>query len=148
MELAELSANPLHKVKFLIHVYARDAVPDEILDAARADGAGEVRTFLQVAFPLMRPAVVTVLLLSAVASWNNYFLPLAMLSDNRLFPVTVGLGLGLGLWQGIASANNAGSTSLWSLIIMGALVSVVPLVIAFFTLQRHWRGGLSVGGLR
>jgi multiple sugar transport system permease protein len=70
----------------------------------------------------MRPAVVTVLLLSAVASWNNYFLPLAMLSDNRLFPVTVGLGL----WQGIASANNAGSTSLWSLIIMGALVSVIP----------------------
>jgi multiple sugar transport system permease protein len=73
---------------YLIHVYARDAVPDEILDAARADEAGEMRTFLQVAFPLMRPAVVTVLLLSAVASWNNYFLPLAMLSDNRLFPVT------------------------------------------------------------
>lgn len=62
----------------------------------------------------MRPAVVTVLLRSAVASWNTYFLPLAMLSDNRLFPVTVGLGL----WQGI------------------------------FSLQRHWRGGLSVGGLR
>lgn len=129
---------------YLMHVYARDAVPDEILDAARVDGAGEVRTFLQVAFPLMRPAVVTVLLLSAVASWNNYFLPLAMLSDNRLFPVTVGLGL----WQGIASANNAGSTSLWNLIILGALVSVIPLIIAFFTLQRHWRGGLSVGGLR
>ncbi|MEU7693623.1 carbohydrate ABC transporter permease [Microbispora hainanensis] len=129
---------------YLMHVYARDAVPDEILDAAKVDGAGELRTFLQVAFPLMRPAVVTVLLLSAVASWNNYFLPLAMLSDNRLFPVTVGLGL----WQGIASANNSGSTSLWSLIILGALVSVIPLVIAFFTLQRHWRGGLSVGGLR
>lgn len=129
---------------YLMHVYARDAVPDEILDAARADGAGEVRTFLQVAFPLMRPAVVTVLLLSAVASWNNYFLPLAMLSDNRLFPVTVGLGV----WQGIASANNAGGTSLWSLIILGALVSVIPLIVAFFTLQRHWRGGLSVGGLR
>lgn len=129
---------------YLMHVYARDAVPDEILDAAKVDGAGELRTFLQVAFPLMRPAVVTVLLLSAVTSWNNYFLPLAMLSDNRLFPVTVGLGL----WQGIASANNSGTTSLWSLIILGALVSVIPLVIAFFTLQRHWRGGLSVGGLR
>ncbi|WP_422735517.1 carbohydrate ABC transporter permease [Micromonospora sp. WMMD729] len=129
---------------YLMHVYARDAVPDELLDAARVDGAGEVRTFLQIALPLMRPAVVTVLLLSAVASWNNYFLPLAMLSDNRLFPVTVGLGL----WQGIASANNSGGTSLWSLIILGSLVSVIPLVIAFFSLQRHWRGGLSVGGLR
>lgn len=129
---------------YLMHVYARDAVPDELLDAARVDGAGEVRTFIQIALPLMRPAVVTVLLLSAVASWNNYFLPLAMLSDNRLFPVTVGLGL----WQGIASANNAGTTSLWSLIILGSLVSVIPLIIAFFSLQRHWRGGLSVGGLR
>ncbi|MFG1884696.1 carbohydrate ABC transporter permease [Micromonospora sp. NPDC049102] len=129
---------------YLMHVYARDAVPDELLDAARVDGAGEIRTFLQIALPLMRPAVVTVLLLSAVASWNNYFLPLAMLSDNRLFPVTVGLGL----WQGIASANNSGGTSLWSLIILGSLVSVIPLVIAFFSLQRHWRGGLSVGGLR
>ncbi|MET8265803.1 carbohydrate ABC transporter permease [Micromonospora arida] len=129
---------------YLMHVYARDAVPDELLDAARVDGAGELRTFFQIALPLMRPAVVTVLLLSAVASWNNYFLPLAMLSDNRLFPVTVGLGL----WQGIASANNAGTTSLWSLIILGSLVSVIPLIIAFFSLQRHWRGGLSVGGLR
>ncbi|MFD0782543.1 carbohydrate ABC transporter permease [Micromonospora azadirachtae] len=129
---------------YLMHVYARDAVPDELLDAARVDGAGELRTFLRIALPMMRPAVVTVLLLSAVASWNNYFLPLAMLSDNRLFPVTVGLGL----WQGIASANNAGSTSLWSLIILGSLVSVIPLIIAFFSLQRHWRGGLSVGGLR
>ncbi|RKR86549.1 carbohydrate ABC transporter membrane protein 2 (CUT1 family) [Micromonospora pisi] len=129
---------------YLMHVYARDAVSDELLDAARVDGAGEVRTFLQIALPLMRPAVVTVLLLSAVASWNNYFLPLAMLSDNRLFPVTVGLGL----WQGIASANNAGTTSLWSLIILGSLVSVIPLIIAFFSLQRHWRGGLSVGGVR
>lgn len=129
---------------YLMHVYARDAVPDELLDAARVDGAGELRTFFRIALPLMRPAVVTVLLLSAVASWNNYFLPLAMLSDNRLFPVTVGLGL----WQGVASANNAGGTSLWSLIILGALVSVIPLVIAFFSLQRYWRGGLSVGSLR
>ena len=88
---------------YLMNVYARDSVPDELLDAARVDGAGEFRSFLQVAVPLMRPAIVTVLLLSIVSSWNNYFLPLAMLSDNRLFPVTVGIGL----WQGIASANNA-----------------------------------------
>ena len=75
---------------YLMNVYAHDAVPDELLDAARVDGAGEFRTFFQVALPLLRPAIVTVLLLSIVASWNNYFLPLVMLSDNRLFPVTVG----------------------------------------------------------
>jgi multiple sugar transport system permease protein len=129
---------------YLMHVYARDAVPDELLDAARVDGAGEGRIFLNVALPMMRPAVVTVLLLSVVAAWNNYFLPLAMLSDNRLFPVTVGLDM----WQGTAGGNNAGATPLWSIIIMGSLVSVIPLILAFLVLQRHWRGGLSIGSLK
>jgi multiple sugar transport system permease protein len=126
---------------YLMHVYARDAMPDELIDAAKVDGASDFRIFIQIAAPLLRPAIVTVLLLSVVASWNNYFLPLAMLSDNRLFPVTVGIGQ----WQGIASANNAGGTSLWSLIIIGSLVSVIPLIIAFLSLQRYWQGGLSLG---
>lgn len=130
---------------YLMNVYARDAVPDELLDAARVDGAGEFRTFLQVAVPLMRPAIITVLLLSIVSSWNNYFLPLAMLSDNRLFPVTVGIGL----WQSTASTYGAaGGESLWSIIILGSLVSVIPLIIAFLSLQRYWRGGLAIGSLK
>jgi multiple sugar transport system permease protein len=129
---------------YLMTVFARDAVPDELLDAARVDGAGEARIFLQVAVPLMRPAVVTVLLLSIVATWNNFFLPLAMLQNNRLFPVTVGINQ----WHSLASANNGGGTSLWSLIIIGSLVSIVPLVIAFLSLQRYWQGGLSLGSLK
>jgi multiple sugar transport system permease protein len=130
---------------YLMCVYARDAVPDELLDAARVDGAGEFRVFLQVALPMLRPAIVTVLLLSVVASWNNYFLPLAMLSDNRLFPVTVGIGL----WQATASTYGAaGGESLWSIVILGSLVSVVPLIIAFLTLQKYWQGGLSIGSLK
>ncbi|MEO5921165.1 MAG: carbohydrate ABC transporter permease [Pseudolysinimonas sp.] len=128
---------------YLMAVYTRDAVPDELMDAARVDGAGEMRTFLQVALPLMRPALVTVLLLSIVGTWNNYFLPLAMLSNSELFPVTVGIGL----WQGLASANNGGA-SLWSYIIIGCLVSIVPLVIAFLSLQKYWQGGLSLGSLK
>jgi multiple sugar transport system permease protein len=130
---------------YLMFVYARDAVPDELLDAARVDGAGEFRTFFQVALPMLRPAVVTVLLLSVVSSWNNYFLPLAMLSDNRLFPVTVGIGL----WQSTASTYGAaGGESLWSIIILGSLVSVIPLIIAFLALQRYWQGGLAIGSLK
>lgn len=130
---------------YLMCVYARDAVPDELLDAGRVDGAGEFRIFLQVALPMLRPAIVTVLLLSVVSSWNNYFLPLAMLSDNRLFPVTVGIGL----WQSTASTYGAaGGESLWSIIILGSLISVIPLVIAFLTLQKYWQGGLSIGSLK
>lgn len=129
---------------YLMQVYVTDAVPDELLEAARIDGAGEFRTFFQVALPLMRPAFVTVLLLSVVATWNNYFLPLAMLQNTKLFPITVGIGL----WEGQASANNGGGHSLWGLIIAGALVSVIPLVIAFLSLQKYWRGGLSLGSLK
>jgi multiple sugar transport system permease protein len=130
---------------YLMNVYARDAVPDELLDAARVDGAGEFRTFLQVALPLLRPAIVTVLLLSVVASWNNYFLPLVMLSDNRLFPVTVGIGL----WNSTAATYGAaGGQTLWSIIILGSLVSVIPLIIAFLGLQKYWQGGLSIGSLK
>lgn len=129
---------------YLMQVYAADAVPDELLDAARVDGAGEFRIFFQVAFPLLRPAFITVLLLSIVGCWNNYFLPLAMLSNPQLFPITVGLGL----WEGQASANNSGGTSLWGLIIIGSLISVIPLVIAFLSLQKYWRGGLAIGSLK
>jgi multiple sugar transport system permease protein len=129
---------------YLMRVYVADAVPDELLDAARVDGAGEIRTFVQVALPLMRPAIVTVLLLSIVGTWNNYFLPLAMLSDSSLFPVTVGIGL----WQSLASANNGGPVSLWSVIVIGSLVSVIPLIVAFLSLQRYWQGGLSLGSLK
>ena len=129
---------------YLMRVYAAASVPDELLDAARIDGAGELRTFVRVALPLMRPGVVTVLLLSVVATWNNYFLPLTMLSDSKLYPLTVGIGL----WEQLASSNNGGGHSVWSLIITGSLVSIVPLIVAFLTLQRYWQGGLAVGGLK
>uniref|UniRef100_S0DE27 Putative ATPbinding sugar transport protein n=1 Tax=termite gut metagenome TaxID=433724 RepID=S0DE27_9ZZZZ len=130
---------------YLMNVYARDAVPDELLDAARVDGAGEFRTFFQVALPMLRPAIVTVLLLSIVAVWNNYFLPLVMVSDNRLFPVTVGIGV----WGSTASTYGAaGGQTLWSIIVLGSLVSVIPLIIAFLALQKYWRGGLAIGSLK
>jgi len=103
------------------------------------------RSLKQITLPMMRPAIVTVLLLSVASSWNNYFLPLAMLSDNRLFPVTVGIGL----WQSTASTYGAaGGQTLWSIIILGSLVSVIPLIIAFLSLQRYWQGGLAIGSLK
>jgi multiple sugar transport system permease protein len=127
-----------------MRVYAAASVSDDLLDAARIDGAGELRTFLRVALPLMRPGVVTVLLLSVVSTWNNYFLPLTMLSSSKLFPLTVGIGL----WTQLASSNNGGGQSLWNLIIIGSLVSIMPLIVAFLTLQKYWQGGLSVGSLK
>jgi len=128
---------------YLMRVYIQDSVPPELFDAARVDGAGELTTFVRVVLPLLRPAIVTVLLLTMVAAWNNYFLPLAMLSNPKLLPVTVGLGS----WQRLSSAGSGGE-QLWNLVATGALVSIVPLAIAFLGLQRYWRGGLTLGGVK
>ena len=128
---------------YLMKVYTDDAVPPEMLDAARVDGAGELRIFARVALPLMRPAVVTVLLLGIVGTWNNFFLPLVMFSNPNLYPITVGLGA----LQSQAQVNTGGQ-SLWNLVITGALISVIPLIVSFLTLQKYWQGGLSIGSVK
>ncbi len=71
---------------YLIWVYAQDAVPAELLEAARIDGAGEIRTFFTISLRLLTPGIVTVLLFAVVATWNNYFLPLIMLSTAAVVP--------------------------------------------------------------
>ena len=86
---------------------------------------------------------VTVLLLSVVATWNNFFLPLAVLSDPNLLPVTVGLNN----WQALSNAG-AGGEQVWNLIVTGAFVSILPLIIAFLSLQKYWQGGLPLGALK
>jgi len=128
---------------YLIRVYAQEALPQDTIDAARVDGAGELRTFFRVSVPLLRPAVVTVLLLTTVATWNNFFLPLAVLRSQKLLPVTVGLSN----WQALSSAG-AGNEQAWNLIVTGALLSIVPLIVAFLALQRYWQSGLTLGSVK
>ncbi|MBO3735974.1 carbohydrate ABC transporter permease [Actinoplanes flavus] len=128
---------------YLLRVYVHDSIPDEMLEAARIDGAGEFRVFTSVALPAMKPALVTVLLFSMVASWNNFFLPLVMLSDDQLYPLTVGLRA----WYMSAIMGNGGAAT-FSVIVTGALVAIVPLIAAFLMLQRYWRGGLTIGSVK
>ena len=104
------------------------------------DGASELRVVLQIAAPLMIPGLITVLIFQFVAIWNNYFLPLIVLSDSALFPVTLGLKAMVG------SPTTTGSLP-YNLVITGALVSTIPLLILFLTLQRHWRAGLTLGSV-
>ncbi len=128
---------------YLIRVYVLESVPRELLDAARIDRASEPRVFLNVAVPLMRPALVTVFLFSLVATWNNYFLPLVMLSNSRLYPLTVGLTT----WFNTAQ-QYSGNRTLFNLVVTGSLLAIVPLIVAFVLLQRFWRGGASTGSLK
>ena len=128
---------------YLMRVYAADAVDTSLLEAARVDGAGELHIFLTVAFRLLVPGSVTVLLFALVATWNNYFLPLIMLNTPEKFPLTVGLAQ----WQSTASGGS-GSQALFSTVITGSLVSIIPLIVAFLFLQRFWPTGLSSGGVK
>jgi len=128
---------------FLMRIYAEQAVPDELLNAARVDGAGEIRTFRSVALRILAPGFVTVLLFSFVATWNNYFLPLLVLSDPTYYPLT----LGLATWNAQASANG-GAQLLYTLVVTGSLVSIIPLIVGFLFLQRYWQGGLTFGSVK
>lgn len=130
---------------YLMRVYAQDAVPDSLIEAARIDGAGEARIFFGIALRLLAPGLVTVVLLTLVTTWNNYFLPLIMLNDPKLYPVTVGLAS----WAAQAQNGNAGANSeMLSLVVTGSLLSILPLVVAFLFLQRYWQSGLSAGAVK
>jgi len=125
---------------YLARIYAAASVPDELIEAARLDGAGEVRTFFTVSMRLMFPALITVFLFQFVAIWNNFFLPLIMLRDESLFPVT----LGLYAWN--SQVNQI--PEIRAYVLIGALLSIIPLIIIFLLLQRFWRNGLSAGSVK
>ena len=108
------------------------------------EGAGEFRIFRDIVFRLVAPGFVTVLLLSFVSTWNNYFLPLIVLRSQEYFPLPVGLAA----WNQLAASAGGGSRVLFPIVITGALVSIVPVIIVFLMLQRFWQGGLSIGALK
>jgi multiple sugar transport system permease protein len=129
---------------YLMRVYIEQGVANELIDAARVDGAGEFRIFRDIVFRLVAPGFVTVLLLSFVATWNNYFLPLIVLRTQEYFPLTVGLAA----WNQLAAGAGGGGQVLFSLVITGALVGIIPVIIVFLLLQRFWQGGLAVGAVK
>lgn len=132
---------------YLMQVYAAEAMPDSLLEAGRIDGSGEIRTFFTISLRILAPGFVTVLLFALVATWNNYFLPLIVLSDPRWFPLTVGLNQWNALANG-AAGSGATTTGFYPMVITGSLLAVIPLVIAFLCLQRFWQSGLAAGSVK
>lgn len=128
---------------YLMRIYSEEAVPDDLIDAARADGAGEFRIFATIAFRLLAPGFVTVLLFAFVGAWNNYFLPLLLLTRSDSYVLTVGLAY----WNSLASLPGVAQV-LYILVITGSVVAIVPAMILFLFLQRYWQQGLSLGGVR
>jgi len=127
---------------YLMWTFTTQAVPTELLEAARMDGSSELRTFWQIALPLLAPGTVTVLLFTTVATWNNYFLPLIMLKDPDWYPLTIGLNA----WN--SQASTVGGQAIFDLVVTGALLTIIPLIIAFLFLQRYWQSGLAAGSVK
>ena len=128
---------------YLARIYAGRGIPDEILEAGRMDGAGEFMIFRKVGFPLMKPALVTIFLFQFVATFNDYFLPLVMLNNTHLYP----MALGLNAWDSLITLPGS-PPYIYSLIVTGSLVAVLPLVVAIVLLQRYWSGGLALGAVK
>ncbi len=125
---------------YLARIYAMSAVPDEVIESARVDGCPEGRLFTRIAVPMMAPGLVTIFLFQFVAVWNNFLLPFIMLSDENKFPLTVGL----------YTLLNRGSSApaLYSLVVTGALLSIIPLIVLFLALQRYWRTDIASGAVK
>jgi multiple sugar transport system permease protein len=111
-------------------------VPDTLLDAARADGAGEIGVFFRVVLPLIRPAIAAMSVLVFTFVWNDYFWSLVLVQSDAIRPLTAGLQALRGMWQ----------TS-WNLVAAASLLAAVPPVVLFFLMQRHLISGLT-GGVR
>ena len=110
---------------YLMVVYWNQ-VPEELFDAAMIDGTKESTIFLRIGLPTILPGATTVLLLSFVAIWNNYFLALIMLNRDEAFPLILG----------ITTISSASGWPVYNLTIMGAFLTALPLLILFLTLQR------------
>ncbi|QKV71807.1 carbohydrate ABC transporter permease [Streptomyces harbinensis] len=125
---------------YLARAYSSGAIPGELLEAARLDGAGELRTFFQVGLRLMAPGALTIFLIQFIGIWNNFFLPLVMITDNDLFT----LGQGLFTWNSAVGQN----PDYTRMVVVGSAVATLPLLALFIPLQRRWRAGMAEGSLK
>jgi multiple sugar transport system permease protein len=129
-------------VVYFMSFYADGAVPTSLIEAARVDGAHELKIFHKIALPAMAPGVVTMFLITFIGTWNNYFLPLVLLQSGDKYPMTVGISI----W--FSDIHAAGVTEpLYPEVILGSLVSVLPMLLMFPFLQRYVARGLTLGAL-
>jgi multiple sugar transport system permease protein len=121
---------------FLVRQYAR-SIPDELLEAARIDGAGEFRIFFQIVLPVLKPILVTLAIFVFLASWNDFMWPLIVLSDSSLHTLPVALA---SLSREHVQDNE--------LMMAGSVVTVLPVLLLFLVLQRYYLQGLMVGSVK
>lgn len=121
---------------FLVRQYAR-SIPDELLEAARIDGAGELRIFFQIVLPVLKPILVTLAIFVFLGAWNDFMWPLIVLSDSSRFTLPVAVA---SLSREHVQDNE--------LMMAGSVVTVLPVLVLFLALQRYYLQGLLVGSVK
>jgi multiple sugar transport system permease protein len=121
---------------FLIRQYAL-SIPDSLLEAARIDGASELRTFRSVIVPVLRPIIVTLAVFTSLGTWNDFMWPLIVLNDSELYTLPVALA---SLSREHVQDNE--------LMMAGAVVTTVPVLLVFLVLQRYYIHGLVLGSVK
>ncbi|WP_419714984.1 carbohydrate ABC transporter permease [Fictibacillus marinisediminis] len=112
-------------------------IPDELLEAARLDGASEFRVFIQIILPISKPILAVQGILTFIAGWNSFLWPLIIANDEKLYTLSVGLSLLKGQYGGNFALQMAGSTFM-----------VVPIVIIFMLFQKHIIEGYTISGMK
>jgi multiple sugar transport system permease protein len=123
---------------FIMRQYA-SAIPDELLEAARIDGAGELRIFARIFLPLAGPALATVTIMSFLNAWNNFIWPLVVAQSTSTYTLPVGLA---------ATSQAANNVTDYGLMLAGAIVVMLPVLVLFLFLQRYFVQGVAATGLR
>jgi multiple sugar transport system permease protein len=121
---------------YLVRQYAR-SIPDELIEAARIDGASELVIFTRIIVPLLRPIIVTLAVFSFLASWNDFMWPLIVLTDEGHYTLPVALA---SLSREHVQDNE--------LMMAGSVVTVLPVLALFVVLQRHYIEGLLAGSIK
>jgi multiple sugar transport system permease protein len=121
---------------FLVRQYAR-TIPDELIEAARVDGAGEFRIFASVVVPLLGPILASLAIFTFLGCWNEFMWPLIVLTDNRLQTLPVALA-------SLSQEHVQDS----ELMMAGSVVTVLPVLLLFLVLQRHYINGLLLGSVK
>jgi len=121
---------------FLVRQYAR-SIPDELLEAARIDGASELRIFVSIVLPILRPVLITLAIFTFMASWNDFMWPLIVLTSDENFTLPIAL----------ASLSREHIQDV-EMMMAGAVVTVLPVLLLFLLLQRHYIRGLLQGSVK
>ena len=114
-----------------------ETIPNEILEAARVDGAGELKTFFSVVFPMIKPGIGALAIFTFVNTWNDYFLQLVMLTSEEKWT----LPLAIANMQGEMSSD-------FGLIMAGAALASIPIIVVFIAFQKYFTQGIAMGAVK